>query len=190
MNQRRVDLENVTILGCTLQSYVPPEAEQIVRLKINDFRRIKDWTVTDHIAEYAKDVKWLTDEIASIRRAEAGSTRKIIVITHHAPSTKGTSKPSHEDNPWSSAFATDLLERKESSSLEDVQWWIFGHTHHSSESIRGKVKLISNQRGYVFPEKDEARPKIPARLVSRMHRLWGSNRKQQGTFNAEKLIEI
>ncbi|KAL9031845.1 MAG: hypothetical protein Q9196_000159 [Gyalolechia fulgens] len=192
MNQRRVDLEQVTILGCTLQSYVPPEAEQIVRLKINDFRRIKDWTVSDHNAEHAKDVKWLTDEIASIRRAETGSTRKIIVITHHAPSTKGTSNPSHENNPWSSAFATDLLEQEESSCLGDVQWWIFGHTHHSTESTRGTVKLISNQRGYILPQKDEVRPKMPKNFIARvqMQRLWGYNRTQQDTFNADKVIDI
>ena len=190
MNRRRVDLDDVTLLGCTLQSYIPPEAEQIVRLKINDFRCIKDWTVTDHIAEHVKDVKWLTDEIASVRRAETCSKRKIIVITHHAPSTKGTSKPSQAENPWSSAFATDLLERGESSYLTDVQWWIFGHTHHSIESTRGTVKLVSNQRGYVFSEKDEFRLRIPANFVSRMHRVWGSTRKQQNSFNAEKVIEI
>ncbi|MCJ1336749.1 hypothetical protein MMC09_002027 [Bachmanniomyces sp. S44760] len=190
MNQRRVDLQNVTILGCTLQSYVPPEAEQIVRLKVNDFRRIKDWTVTNHVAEHAKDVKWLTDEITSIRKTEAGSARKIVVITHHAPSTKGTSNPSHENNPWSSAFGTDLLERKENSCLDDVQWWIFGHTHHSCESTRGAVKLISNQRGYVLPRKDEVRLESQAKLVSKLQRLCGYTRKQPDVFNAEKVIKI
>lgn len=190
MTQTRVDLENITILGCTLQSYIPPEAEQIVRLKINDSRRIKDWTVAAHVAEHVKDVKWLTDEISSIRKEEADPTRKILVVTHHAPSTNGTSDPSHEKNPWSSAFATDLLDSNEISCLNDVSWWIVGHTHHSSESTRGSVKLVSNQRGYVFRKVEETRPKNPTKIISKVQRFWGYGRGQKGTFDVEKVIEV
>jgi hypothetical protein len=128
-----------------------------VRTKVNDFRRIVDWTVANHNAEHAKDLKWLTHDINSIREAEleSGLKRKIVVISHHAPSTNRTSKPSNEGNPWSSAFATDLL-GKEESCLNGVQWWIYGHTHYSSESACGEIKLVSNQRGYIMPGKNES----------------------------------
>ncbi|KAK2797612.1 hypothetical protein FQN50_009125 [Emmonsiellopsis sp. PD_5] len=190
MNQKRVDLQDVTLLGCTLHSQIPPEAEEIVRHKINDFRRIVDWTVANHIIEHANDVKWLTDEITSIRRTESGLKRKIVVISHHAPSTKGTSKSSDEGNPWSSAFGTDLLGRKERSCLDDVQWWIFGHTHHSTESSRGQVKLVSNQRGYVLPNKDKDGSEISGSFVSKVLKLWGYSSQKQDTFNAQKIIEV
>jgi len=188
MNQKRVDVQDVTILGCTLQSYVPPEAEETVRTKINDFRRIVDWTVADHVAEHARDVNWLKDEITSIRTKEATSKRRIVVITHHAPSTKGTSKPSDESNPWSSAFATDLLEGPEKSCLNDVQWWISGHTHHSAELVRGTVKLVSNQRGYVLPT--ESQPAARETAMSKKRKLWHISRQHQETFDPSKAIAI
>ncbi|KAK2762723.1 hypothetical protein FQN54_000897 [Arachnomyces sp. PD_36] len=190
MNQTRVDIQEVTLLGCTLHSRILPEAEEIVARKINDFRRIVDWTVADHTAEHANDVRWLTDEIASIRSTEAGVKRKIVIVSHYAPSTKGTSSPSNENNPWSSAFGTDLLQSEGNSCLDDVQWWIFGHTHYSTESTRGQVRLVSNQRGYVFPKTDQGKSANSGGLVSKIRKFQADNRKQQGTFDSEKVIEI
>ncbi|KAG5305432.1 serine/threonine phosphatase [Histoplasma capsulatum G186AR] len=190
MNRTRVDLQDITLLGCTLHSQIPPEAEEIVRYKINDFRRIADWTVADHNAEHARDVKWLADEITSIRKTESGLKRKIVVISHHAPSTKGTSKSSDECNPWNSAFATCLLGRKEISCLDDVQWWIFGHTHNSTELICGQVKLVSNQRGYVLPNKEKNGSQISGSFPPTVLNLWGYGRQKQNVFNAWKTIEV
>lgn len=193
MNRERVDLEGrapVTILGCTLQSHVPPDAEEIVGQKINDFRRIVDWKVSDHVAEHAVDVGWLEKEIKAIRSNEGPLKRQILVITHHAPSTRDTSKPTDENNPWSSAFGTDLLGMKEGSCLDDVQWWVFGHTHYSTEFLRGKVKLVSNQRGYLFPTKEEQKTTNGGTFKSSVRKLWGSNRHVQNTFDINKTIQV
>ncbi|KAM5486563.1 hypothetical protein MaudMau93_004905 [Microsporum audouinii] len=188
MNQRRVDIEDITLLGCTLHSHVPTESEQIVRHKINDFRRIMDWSVASHNAEHAQDVKWLTDEINSIRSTESGLKRKIVVITHHAPSTKGTSRPSDESNPWSSAFGTDLLDDTQKSCFDHVHFWIYGHTHHSSESIRGRVRLVSNQRGNVLPGQNNQRPESSGGIISKILKL--GRHSKHNTFDAEKVIEV
>ena len=84
LNRKRIDLDAysipVTILGCTLHSYVPPAAREMVRQKVNDFRRIENWTVEDHCEEHAIDVAWLNKEVDSIRRE--GAHRKILVATH------------------------------------------------------------------------------------------------------------
>ncbi|KAK2814097.1 hypothetical protein FQN50_000501 [Emmonsiellopsis sp. PD_5] len=192
MNRKRVDLEDVTLLGCTVHSQIPPDAEEIVRKMINDFSHIGDWTVADHNTEHANDVKWLRDEITSIRKTEAGLKRKIVVISHHAPATKGTSKSQYEGNPWSSAFSTDLLGTVEKSCLDHVQWWIFGHTHYSTELIRGRVRLVSNQRGYVFPKKDNKNePETSGISPSKFLRLWGYRKqKQEDKFDVRKVIEV
>ncbi|EGE08809.1 Ser/Thr protein phosphatase [Trichophyton equinum CBS 127.97] len=184
LNQKRVDIGDITILGCTLHSHVPPESEQIVAYKINDFRRIQDWTVANHNAEHAADVKWLMDEISLLRSTESGSKRKIVVVTHHAPSIRGTSKASDEGNPWSSAFGTDLLDGTQRSCLDHVYCWIYGHTHHSSESIRGQVRLVSNQRGYVLPGQINQQPKGSGGIISK---LFGS---REHVFDVEKVVEI
>ena len=190
MNRTRVDLdapEPITVLGCTLHSNVPPESQDVVHQKISDFRHIGGWTVADHVAEHLKDVEWLEREIQAIRNQDSGSRRKVVVITHHAPSIYGTSEPAHAANPWSSAFATDLLGKGTGSCLDDVQCWIFGHTHYSTKFLRGTVKVVSNQRGYVFPNQnlEEYPARWPQLLPKRLRRGNQTNR-----FNAGKVIEV
>ncbi|KAF3480595.1 uncharacterized protein GIQ15_05942 [Arthroderma uncinatum] len=188
MNRKRVDIKDVTLLGCTLHSHIPPDSENVVGQKINDFRRIVDWRVADHNAEHAKDIKWLKDEISSIRSTELGLRQKIVVISHHAPSTKGTSKPSNEGSLCSSAFGTDLIGGTQRSFLDDVQYWIHGHTHHSSESVRGSVKLVSNQRGYVIPKNQGT--EVSGSLASKLLNLGGRGSQEQTPFDPDKIIEV
>ncbi|OJD15806.1 hypothetical protein AJ78_03986 [Emergomyces pasteurianus Ep9510] len=190
MNQKRVDIQDITLLGCTLHSRILPEAEEIVGRKINDFRQIVDWTVANHNLEHLNDVKWLRNEITAIRSTEAGLKQKIVVISHHAPSTKGTSSPSNEGNPWSSAFGTDLLLSEENSCFNDVQWWIYGHTHHSAQSVSGEVRLISNQRGYVFPQPDHDEPGSSAGFMSQLRKFWANDKSLQVLFDPEKIIDV
>lgn len=52
LNRTRVDLEDVMILGCTLQSFIPEEAHLT-----NDFAQIRGWTVADHNAEHRRDLQ-------------------------------------------------------------------------------------------------------------------------------------
>ncbi|KAI9793289.1 MAG: hypothetical protein M1833_000788 [Piccolia ochrophora] len=193
LNRRRVDLEGpapVTILGCTLQSYVPLEAVEIVGQKINDFRRIEDWTVADHVGEHALDVKWLEEEITAIRTDEGTCKRRIIVITHHAPSTRDTSRPKDVKNPRSSAFGTDLIGEQNGSCLDDVQLWVFGHTHYCTEFSRGRVRLVSNQRGYVLPRKEDDKEKARRSFKSNVLRRWSNSEKSQDTFDSGKVIRV
>lgn len=154
LNRTRIELaENITLLGCTLQSHITPGSQQIIQSKIQDFRRIVDWTITDHNNEHETDVKWLKANIEQIRANTPHCTHRIIIITHHAPVRKGSSRPEHEQNPWTDAFATELLgdsENQETNPLQAVNYWVFGHTHFSTEFCRGRVRIISNQRGYVL----------------------------------------
>lgn len=190
MNRKRVDLGDISLLGCTLHSRIPSEAEEIVRSKINDFRRIANWTVADYNAEHAEDEKWLADTITSIRQTASGTKRKIVVVSHHAPLTRGTSKPTDEGNQWSSAFATDLIGKNERSCLDDVQWWVFGHTHYSSESVCGQVKLVSNQRGYVLPSMGKRRtPETSGTFKFKLRKVLLEGGANRGIFDPEKVIE-
>ena len=51
-------------------------------------------------------------------------------------------------NPWSDAFATDLIGFNDDKPLSDVKWWISGHTHYTTSCTRNGVRLVSNQCGY------------------------------------------
>ncbi|EGE83579.1 Ser/Thr protein phosphatase [Blastomyces gilchristii SLH14081] len=190
MNQKRVDLQDITLLGCTLHSHIPPEDEESVRSTVNDFRHIEGWTVSKHVTEHFSDVKWLADEITSIRQTESALKRKIVVISHHAPSTKGTSRPLDEGSPYNSAFATNLLDGDTQSCFETVQCWIFGHTHYSTDILRGRTRLVSNQRGYVFPNKENNGSKAPDSFMSKVMKPRVKGKQTQDTFNPEMVIEV
>lgn len=157
LHQRRYDIpdSSITVLGCTLWSQVPERAKDIVQYKIQDFQKIKDWSVDAHNAAHESDVNWLHRQIQTTNESEGCSNgrRSILVVTHHAPSLQRTSSPQHEKNPWSPAFATDLL----AQSWDGVKVWIFGHTHYSTEFVEKGIRVVSNQRGYVLPWSNEAK---------------------------------
>ncbi|KAL9107829.1 MAG: hypothetical protein Q9227_007344 [Pyrenula ochraceoflavens] len=157
MHRVRYDLPGslVTILGCTMWSRVHEEVADIVRLKVNDFQKIQDWSVKRHNAVFNEELAWLQSQFKKIRTESP--RRKIIVVTHHAPTVKKSSRPEHVNNSWTSAFATDILDRH---GLMDPDLWIFGHTHFTTAFKLGSTNLLSNQRGYVLPGQISPSPKI------------------------------
>lgn len=110
LQQTRVDLpEAITTLGCTLWSDIPDEAKEIVGEKVNDFRRIENWTVDCHNDAHKSDLAWLRAELDNIDHG-----RSVLVVAHHAPSVLETSRPENLKNPWTSAFATNILSGEKS----------------------------------------------------------------------------
>jgi len=152
LNRARYDIDDtLTILGCTLQSSILDSQRQSVSRALNDFNRIIDWTVDDHNAEHQLDVSWLRSQLE-----ELPSNRRVLVITHHAPSYRKTSAPEHDDSPISSAFCTGILEGGEWrgwKGKEMVKSWVYGHTHWCADINFSGVRVVSNQRGYFFEQK-------------------------------------
>lgn len=151
-NVWRDESSGVIIMGCTLWSSVPDSAREIVEHKISDYKKIDGWSVDKNNQQHTEDAAWLTSELQNLSVASNANAeqrgRNILVVTHHAPSLEGTSAPEHVNNPWTPAFATELLPRL---STEKVKTWVFGHTHYTTELRCLGVQLIANQRGYVFP---------------------------------------
>ncbi|KAI5457593.1 Metallo-dependent phosphatase-like protein [Mariannaea sp. PMI_226] len=170
MHRKRWDDESsrLTILGCTLWSSIPKKAEDDVTLRVSDYKMITDWSVVQHNACHAADLSFLTTAVSDIDTLPAEAERLILIVTHHAPVIKGTSRPEHEKNPWKAAFSTDVLTRKE---FARVAWWIFGHTHFTTEFQRGGIRIRANQRGYVLGFK-------------------GPTLENTRGFDAEKVIEL
>lgn len=181
----RDERSGVIIMGCTLWSSIPDSAKEVVKLKISDYKKIDGWSVDKHNQQHAEDAAWLTSElqnlsIASIPNVEPRD-RNILVVTHHAPSLEGTSAPEHINNPWTPAFASDLLPRL---NTEKVKAWVFGHTHYTTEFRCLGVQLIANQRGYVFPD-SKARAAAP----DAGKRPWTS-RKETNKFDSQCTVRI
>jgi hypothetical protein len=137
---------DLTILGCTLWSAIPEESHGIVEAKVNDFKKINQWTARQHSAVHEEEVAWLREQVNQVRSGPA--KRRLLIATHHAPCIEGTSRPEHISNPWTPAFATNLVEQE---GWEGVELWVSGHTHYSAQLSRNGIRLVSNQRGYVLP---------------------------------------
>ena len=109
---------------------------------LNDHRFINrpyGFTPEDALERHERGRAWLEARLAT---RWDGPT---VVISHHAPSVVGTDSKFHQDH-LTAAFV---------SVLEDViqayspTLWIHGHTHHCVQSVVGRSRLVSNQRGYL-----------------------------------------
>jgi predicted phosphodiesterase len=130
----------LAVLGATLWSDIADEQRSDVACFLADFRYIRDWNVEANQAMHKRHVAWLQQELS--RQAALGN--RVLVLTHHAPSFRGTSALKHAGSPLSSAFATNL----EALLRPPVVAWCFGHTHHTSDQTIQGVRVVSNQMGY------------------------------------------
>ncbi|RMY75477.1 hypothetical protein D0863_02575 [Hortaea werneckii] len=157
MNRRvyKIPDSGVTLLGCSLFSFVPSESAMAVEMRMNDFYSTHDWDVAQHNAAHAQDLEWLNDQVAS----ETTANNTIMILTHWSPTTDSRSlDPKHlgKDNAIGCAFSTDLSGQKCFES-EKVRVWAFGHTHYNcnfeiERGERAPLKVITNQRGYYFSQ--------------------------------------
>ena len=143
-----IELDNCSIIGSTLWTYTPPEAEKDVLSCINDYKYIEDFfnNVKKRNDAWFDNVCFIQNEIEKIKRSKPPG-HKIIVVTHHAPELENTSHPRHEGSVLNYNFACNLK-----LVVNKVDYWIFGHTHYNGKNgYSGTLttKLTSNQVGYV-----------------------------------------
>jgi hypothetical protein len=129
------------VAGSTLWSEIDDDQRSDVQCFIADFRRIADWTTWRNNAKHAEAVRFLAAESA---RAAADGV-PLVVVTHHAPLTRGTCRPEHSGSPLSSAYQTDLAHLMGAP----VAAWAYGHTHRGcAEQVVAGTRVVTNQRGY------------------------------------------
>jgi hypothetical protein len=151
-NRTRHDVNSkLTILGCTLWSYITDKQARDVWSTLTDFnssRGIRDWDVLNHREEHRKDLDWLNEQVSIIENEDP--EHQIMILTHHSPTIdERLNDPRHKNSNIRSGFVTDLLQEACWKSRQ-VRCWSFGHTHYSGFFYeQGTEKLVySNQRGY------------------------------------------
>ena len=108
-----------------------------VRLIKKKFNRGKKQIDPTHIFTINESMReWIFEMV------ENNTDKRIIVLTHRAPSTKML----EEVDKWSGFYANDLDE--EISKHTNINYWLSGHTHVSKEIIIGSTTFISNCIGY------------------------------------------
>lgn len=184
LDRLRVDVsDNVTLLGCSLWSHIPADSESEVNARVSDFKQIHGWTVDKQNEEHQRDATWLRDQVESIHTSQPH--RRILIVTHHAPTCRYTNRPEHKHSPLNPAFCTEILQSavRDWKGMHQVRCWIFGHTHWSVDFRFRRIHVIANQRGYVFPNALSRAP-VPTSLFSRL------NKPKELMFDVKKCVEI
>ena len=145
----------MTVLGCTLWSRLDPEHVDLIRIGLNDFRMINDFTPGVYQTLHKRDVEWLSRTVTELARDEPHRT--IAVMTHHAPTVEDTSSPRFRGGQMNSAFATELSGEE---WWPHVKVWMFGHTHWPCDFERNGVRVLSNPRGYRTAGEDGFDPEM------------------------------
>lgn len=147
-----VKMEDIIFVGCTLFTdfnlYNKTfNAMMVAARSLNDFRyvhvlknkKVKTITPQDQLDIHIKSKKF----IESV--CKKNPNKKIVVITHHAPSLK--SVPSqYKDDILSAAFASNLEDIIQ--KYDNLKLWCHGHMHQNCDYILNGTRIICNPRGY------------------------------------------
>lgn len=145
----RFEVGDAVILGATLWTDFrlhgdPVIAEVTAQTGMNDFRRIRlmpsyrRFQPKDARALHAQSLEWISKQM------NEKHGRKLIVVTHHAPSPQSI-PPRFEGDPLNAAFASNLDRFIEQCG---AALWIHGHIHQRSDYMIGNTRVVANPRGY------------------------------------------
>lgn len=150
LENKAVTIDDVTFHGATLWTDFALMGDSrnsgmICQSRMNDYKMIrKDPSYSklrsiDTYVMHQHSLKWLQSSL------ESSSTKKNIVVTHHAPSAKSIPME-FKDNILSSAYASNL----ESIILQhQPQYWVHGHIHTPIKYEIGGTRVICNPHGYM-----------------------------------------
>lgn len=159
LENEAIEIDGVVFLGCTLWTdcglwqtgpfaglYAYPETLLKLQECMNDYsritffdgRRYRRLKPEDLIQDHLRSVQWLREQL------ELNRGKKIVVVTHHAPSFQSIPVEYIRD-VVSAAFASHLDELVEASG---ATCWIHGHNHGPSDYRIGKTRVLANPKGY------------------------------------------
>jgi Icc-related predicted phosphoesterase len=152
LEQDSLVIDDVMFLGATLWTDLNkgnPMCVQVLKYGMNDYQAItnKDgeiyrkldprdtWATHRRTLEYFKLM------------CELNRDKKVVVLTHHAPSYASVHPHYAHDTDMNGGYASDLSEFI--LDQENILFWTHGHMHDPSDYMIGQCRVICNPRGYV-----------------------------------------
>ena len=147
LDNETVSLDGITFIGSTLWSDFNgkcTETMKICQRLVNDFRFIgrKRHKFSPKIAIeiFEESVAYIKNKLVQYK------DKKIVVITHHAPSFLSINPKFAEEEYLNGAFASNLEYLMEQNT--QIYLWIHGHNHNSANYNIGSTQVICNPKGY------------------------------------------
>lgn len=140
--------ENVILIGSTMWTDIPIEIANEVERKINDYHQIKNFNVPYQNELHQQAKKFIDSQLSRPR-----NNCTTIVATHHAPVENLTISERWRGTPLNPVFAVNVEDL-----VQKADYWIFGHTHYTTEFEIGDCKVMSNCKGYGRETDDKFTP--------------------------------
>ena len=156
LEQNVLELDDYIILGTILWTDTVKcneVSKTLIKIKMTDYQEIhmsKNQLITpkETTSLHHQKSKWLEESIAKYKQSRPH--KKIIVLSHHAPSHKCVNEYSdHASGLWEPAFCSN-----QEHLFKDIDLWCYGHTHDTTDlSIIGAgatiaTRVVSNPFGY------------------------------------------
>jgi len=153
LDNDRLDIDDTVFLGCTMWTdfmlYDNQEtAMHYSEIAMNDYNYIKIMTEDRHKEGLinANDLLTLNKKSTDFLKRELKNTgnKKVVVITHTAPSLK-SSLPIYKNDILTASFVIDLEDMIKENNID---LWCHGHLHNSCDYIIHDTRVVCNPRGY------------------------------------------
>jgi Icc-related predicted phosphoesterase len=136
-----IAIDDVCFLGTTLWTKLKQFPDEMLSKDWSDFYYIKGMTVSYWNSLHEKAVKFIETAIQQ-------TDKKIVVITHHAPSPSSIAEQ-FESSQENCFYYTDL---DRLMWYNPIKLWIHGHMHTSFDYVIGdeeqSTRVICNPYGY------------------------------------------
>ena len=117
---------------------------------IKDKNLVRKFTVEDHCMLFRICRGYIANRLRNIK--VEGSKKKVIVVTHHAP-TPYSVAPEYKNDPLSACFASDM--RKFINEHPEIRLWVHGHLHSSFDYIYNGCRVVAEPFGYYWENNNE-----------------------------------
>jgi Icc-related predicted phosphoesterase len=133
LNRNSICINDVCVAGCTLWSEAKTEIPSYIV-------RIKGISKNMYDQMHAKDKRFIMETINYCK----DNNKKLLVVTHHAPTYKILSKKKLADK-FVSLYASNM---DNLLRYDYVHTWVCGHIHHNFDIVTDTgTHLVGNQKG-------------------------------------------
>jgi Icc-related predicted phosphoesterase len=146
------EIDGVLFIGTTLWTDMNQNdwhTKYQVKHGISDFRIIKNDRNGYHNLHPDDVIVRHNKSLEFIKNTVANTSKKIVVVTHHAPSDMSVADCYKSDHLMNGAYRTNVEEFIMDSNITH---WYHGHTHFPFDYMLGNTRVVCNPRGYIGHE--------------------------------------